>query len=115
MSEVVAAVLIIPGALLALLAGIGLFRFEDVFSRMHAASKPATLGLALVLGGATLLVDDIGSVTKLVLVIGLQFVTAPVGGHLVGRSTHRAGEGISDRLDTDELAVARAESESDLT
>ena len=46
--EVVSAVLMLSGVALALLAAVGLLRFPDVFSRMHAATKPATLGLLLV-------------------------------------------------------------------
>ena len=52
--DVVASVLLIGGALLSLVAAVGLLRFPDVFARMHAATKPATLGLIAVLCGAML-------------------------------------------------------------
>lgn len=80
---------IVAGSLLALLAAVGLQRFDDVFARMHAATKPATLGLVLVLGGASLIVPGPGVLAKLFLVILLQFVTAPVAAHLVGRAAYR--------------------------
>ena len=102
--EVIGGAMMVVGAALAVIAGLGLHRFPDVFARMHAATKPATLGLALVLGGATLLVDDIGSRTKLLLVIALQFITAPVGSHLVGRATYRAHTELSSETAVDELA-----------
>ena len=102
--EVIGGAMMLVGAVLALIAGLGLQRFPDVFARMHAATKPATLGLALVLGGAALLVDDLGSRTKLLLVIALQFVTAPVGSHLVGRATYRAHTELSSETSVDELA-----------
>jgi multicomponent Na+:H+ antiporter subunit G len=41
---VLSAVLLLAGVALAVLAGLGLVAFPDVFSRMHAATKPATLG-----------------------------------------------------------------------
>ena len=53
--EVVSAVLLVLGALLALTAAIGLLRFPDTLARMHAATKPQTLGLLLVLAGTALL------------------------------------------------------------
>ncbi len=106
MIDVVAGVLMSIGAVLALIAGIGLQRFPDVFARMHAATKPATLGLALVLTGAALRMPDGGAVAKLLLVIALQFATAPVGGHLVGRAAYRAGTELSDDTAVDELAQA---------
>lgn len=101
--EVVSGIMMFVGAALALIAGIGLQRFDDMFARMHAATKPATLGLALVLGGAALQVPDTGNVAKLLLVILLQFVTAPVGSHLIGRAAHRAGTELGD-VEIDELA-----------
>lgn len=104
MIDVLAGTLMTIGALLALIAGIGLQRFPDVFARMHAATKPATLGLALVLIGAALRMPDTGAVAKLLLVVILQFITAPLGSHLVGRATYRAGTELSDATAVDELA-----------
>lgn len=104
MIEVVAGTMMTIGAVLALIAGIGLQRFPDVFARMHAATKPATLGLALVLSGAALLMPDSGAVAKLLLVVVLQFITAPVGSHLVGRAAYRAGTELSNATAVDELA-----------
>jgi multicomponent Na+:H+ antiporter subunit G len=101
---IVAGAAMTVGVLLAVIASIGLQRFPDVFARMHAATKPATLGLALVLGGAALVMDDAGSVVKLLLVVALQFVTAPVGSHLVGRAAYRAGTELDESTAIDELA-----------
>lgn len=83
--------LIIVGVALNLVAAVGLHRFPDLFCRMHAATKPATLGLLCVLGAAALATGDIGALTKLLLVAVLQLVTNPVGGHMVGRAAWQAG------------------------
>lgn len=104
MIDVIAGTLMAIGALLALIAGIGLQRFPDVFARMHAATKPATLGLALVLTGACFRMPDAGAVVKLLLVVVLQFITAPIGSHLVGRAAYRAGTELSRATAIDELA-----------
>lgn len=106
MGDLVAAVLVLAGVALSLMAGIGLQRFPDVFARMHAATKPATLGLVLVLAAAALRVADPGDVAKLALVAALQFVTAPVGAHMVGRAAYRAGTELSPATIVDELASA---------
>lgn len=97
--EVVGWLSIVAGSILALLAAVGLQRFDDVFARMHAATKPATLGLVLVLGGASLLVPGPGDLAKLFLVILLQFITAPVAAHLVGRAAYRTGNELSPDTD----------------
>lgn len=104
--DVVSGVLIVAGCLLGLLGGIGMVRLPDVFARMHAATKPPTLGLVLVAAGAILRVDDVADVTLLVLVVMLQFLTAPVGAHLVGRSAYSSGGQVSPDTVVDELADA---------
>jgi multicomponent Na+:H+ antiporter subunit G len=104
--DVVAGVLIVAGCLLGLLGGIGVLRLPDVFGRMHAATKPPTLGLVLVAAGAALRVEAIADVTLLVLVVMLQFLTAPVGAHLVGRSAYASGGQLAPDTVVDELADA---------
>lgn len=94
MMEIIASALLILGSLLALVAAIGLLRFTDVFARMHSATKPATLGLLLILTGAALTLPLPGAVAKLALVVLLQFTTAPVGAHLVGRAAFRTGRDL---------------------
>ena len=99
-----ASVLILTGSVFALLAGLGQLRFKDLFVRMHVATKPATLGLSLVLLGALVRADGIAPSTKLALAIGLQLVTAPIAAHLVGRAAHRAGEEARANLEVDDMA-----------
>lgn len=93
--DVVAATLILVGCVLGLLGGFGVVRLPDVYGRMHAATKPPTLGLVLVALGAMLRVDSASDVAFLVLVVLLQFLTAPVGAHLIGRAAHDSG-GLED-------------------
>lgn len=100
---VLSGALLLSGVALALVAGVGLLRFPDVYSRMHAATKPSTLGLLLVCLGAALVVDDGADRSKLLLVAAFQFLTAPVAGHMIGRAAYRAGTGDLDRLVVDEL------------
>jgi multicomponent Na+:H+ antiporter subunit G len=101
--EVLLAVLLLAGSLLSLLAAIGLHRFPDVFCRMHAATKPATLGLALVAIAVGLLVTAPGSAVKLLLVVVLQFLTVPAAAHMVGRAAYLSGGLMSDLTVMDEL------------
>lgn len=102
MLEVLASALLILGSLLALVAAIGLQRFADVFARMHSATKPATLGLLLILTGVALVLPIAGAVVKLALVVLLQFTTAPVGAHLVGRAAFRTGRDLNPSTVLDE-------------
>ena len=107
--QLVVALLLLAGCLLALLAAVGLHRFPDVLCRMHAATKPATLGLLFVAVAVGLTVGTRGSTIKLLLVVVLQFLTAPVGAHMVGRAAYRSGIPLSDLTVIDELGRDEAQ------
>ncbi len=111
--DVIAAVLIVLGCVLGALGGLGVMRLPDVYGRMHAATKPPTLGLVLVAVGAMLRVDSAADVAFLVLVVLLQFLTAPVGAHLVGRAAHDSGGLEHDATVRDDLAAHDALTEPD--
>jgi multicomponent Na+:H+ antiporter subunit G len=96
--EWIAAVLVLAGTGFALLGALGLQRFPDVFARMHAATKPVTLGLACALLGAALVKDDFPSAVKLLL------AAAPVGAHMIGRAAYRDGNQLGPDYQVDELA-----------
>lgn len=101
--DVLSGLLVVAGASLTVVAVVGLYRLPDLYARMHAATKPATLGIALCLVGASLAVDDVSDVTKLLLAATFQLVTAPVSAHLLGRAAHDAGARQSDHTVIDEL------------
>lgn len=77
-SDIVAAGLILSGSALALTAAIGVVRFPDTLSRMHAATKPQVLGLLLVLAGAAVRLRGNIDVGMLILTGLFTLITAPV-------------------------------------
>ena len=101
--DILVGVLLLVGCLMSLTAGLGLIRLPDVLSRMHAATKPATLGLLLITVGAALRMQDAGDAAKLLLVAAFQFLTAPVAAHIIGRAAYRSGAGGLDELVVDDL------------
>jgi len=103
----IAALLCLLGAVvLSVVAGIGLLRFRDVLSRLHAATKPQIFGLLLII--AAIALDQRSFVTLLALlpVFVFQSLTAPVAAHMVGRAAYRTGQLDPDSLVVDELAPA---------
>lgn len=84
----IAGALFVSGAFLMFLTGLGLLRMPDVFMRMHAATKGASLGVALLLLGAALVFGETAIVTKSLVTIVFIFLTAPVAGHLLGRAAY---------------------------
>jgi len=103
--DVISAALLLAGSSLALIAALGLVRLPDVFSRMHAATKPSTLGILLLVVGAAMQLDNRSNQVKLLLVAVLQFITAPVAAHMIGRAAYRSGVNL-ERLVVDELAAS---------
>lgn len=102
MADVVVGAFAIAGAALVLLAGIGVLRFGDLYSRMHAATKASTLSVLLIAVAGVIALEE--GRAKLVLAAVAIFITAPVASHVLGRAAYRA-EGIEIRLDaTDDLA-----------
>lgn len=87
--DTVAGVLMVIGALFVLLAGVGVVRFPDLFSRMHAGAKGPTLGVLFLGLGAALSIRTVQATVAVVLVIVLQFIAGPVGTHLIGRASYR--------------------------
>lgn len=96
-------VLIGVGSVLVLLAGVGLLRFPDVLTRSNAATKAAGLGIACVLAGVAFLVNTPGAWVKMGLAIVVQFLAAPVAGHVIGRAAYRSGTPLWSGTHTDDL------------
>jgi multicomponent Na+:H+ antiporter subunit G len=101
--DAVTAVFLVVGALMSLGAAIGLLRFPDLMSRMHAATKPQVLGLFLMLAAMGLQMRTWWVWPVLVVAWIFQLLTAPVSAHMVGRSAYRTKHGHRELLTKDEL------------
>lgn len=104
-ADALAALCLLGGALLAFAAGMGVLRFPDLLSRMHAATKPQVLGLVLVLLGLALRLRSGPVLSILALVVVFQLLTSPVAAHMVGRAGYRTGKVRHDLLLVDELTA----------
>jgi len=113
--DLLAAICVVLGAFLSLLAGVGLLRFPDALSRLHAATKPQILGLLFVLTGIALEAHSWSTLLALAPVLLFQMLTAPVSAHMVGRAGYRTGNFRKELLLVDELeeAVDRATLEAE--
>ena len=103
LADVVAFACLLAGAALCLTAGLGLVRFPDVLSRMHAGTKPQVLGVLLVMVGAAIRLDGWANAWMLLLVAAFQLLTAPVSAHLISRVAYRRRHVRRDLLLVDEI------------
>jgi multicomponent Na+:H+ antiporter subunit G len=92
-------IFLVLGAAWTLLAAIGILKFDDVYSRMHALTKPTTLGVLLIIVGS---VVHLGApdAAKLALVGLFVFLTQPVGAHLIALAVTRWPGVARIRIDT---------------
>ncbi len=113
--DIAALVCLVVAALLSAAAGIGILRFTDALSRLHAATKPQVMGLLLVIAAVALDQRSWGVLLALVPVFVFQAITAPAAAHMVGRAAYRTGELDDDIILVDELgpAIAKAGKRTD--
>jgi len=83
-----------------LLAGLGLLRFPDVYTRLHAGTKCTTFGSIFICGSVILIGfkmwfygDMNGSVMAIHTAFALVAIllTNPTGAHAIARAAHRSG------------------------
>ncbi len=101
--DVVCGVLVLAGSALALTAAIGVVRFPDTLSRMHAATKPQVLGLLLVLVGAAIRLRGNVDIGMIILTGMFTLITAPVVAQRVGQLAYREQNIRDDLLTIDEM------------
>lgn len=110
-ADVAVLVLVLIGAILCLSAAVGLLHFRDVPSRLHAATKPQVLGLVLICVAIAVAQRTIGGMLMGLLivipVILLQFATAPLSAHMVGRQAYRNGTINQRAFVVDEYAESK--------
>jgi multicomponent Na+:H+ antiporter subunit G len=104
--DLLAATCLSLGALLSVAAGIGLIRFPDALSRLHAATKPQILGLLFIVAAVALDARSWSTLLALAPVMVFQMLTAPISAHMVGRAGYRTGNFRADLLVVDELEGA---------
>jgi multicomponent Na+:H+ antiporter subunit G len=78
---------IVAGAVFYLAGTVGLLRFPDAYTRLHALTKADNLGLALIVLGLLLQVDSLLGGLKLVLVWLLVLLSSAVVSQLIARTT----------------------------
>lgn len=91
------------GAIFVLLAAIGTLRMPDQYLRISVNTKAATLGVGLILTAAALFFLETSVTTRVIAVIIFIFITAPVGAHLIGRTSYFLGNPLWGKSVTDDL------------
>jgi multicomponent Na+:H+ antiporter subunit G len=104
MTDILAAVAVVLGAMMGLLSAIGIVRMPDTYIRLSVASKASSLGIALLMIGVAAHFDELAVTIRALLVVVFLFLTAPVAAHVIGRAAYIAGVPLAAGSEPDELA-----------
>lgn len=86
MKDLVIAIFILFGAVFILISAIGLLRFNDLFSRMHATTKATSFGILLLVAGVGLFFSAGIIWLKAAIVVIFIYLTAPLAAHAIAKS-----------------------------
>lgn len=89
--DIVVGTLLCLGTLFTLIASLGILRMPDLYTRMHAATKAGTVGLASLLLAVAIAIPDITVISRVIGTMLFIFITAPVAAHLLGKATQESG------------------------
>ena len=90
-SEYLSAVLLIAGGIFFLAGTLGLLRFPDVYTRLHALTKADNVGLGLMVAGLSVQAESWAVAGKLLLIWLLVLLAGASVAHLVARGALQRG------------------------
>lgn len=102
-NELIIMALTTVGTVFILIAAVGLIRMPDFYLRLSVTIKAATLGLGLVMGGTAFYFLEFSVSAKVMAIIFFLLITAPVAGHMIGRTAYITGMKLWKGTIIDEL------------
>ena len=91
------------GTMFILIAAVGVLRMPDFFLRLSVTIKAATLGLGFIMAGTALYFLEFSVTAKVTAIIFFLLITAPVSGHMLGRTAYFTGMKLWKGTILDEL------------
>lgn len=79
------------GAIFVLLAAVGIVRMPDLYLRISVTTKAATLGVGLILVGASLYFREASITSRVLAIVFFLLLTAPISAHLIGKASYFVG------------------------
>jgi multicomponent Na+:H+ antiporter subunit G len=106
-TEIIVSIFILIGTFFTLVSAFGVVRLKDVYSRMHAAGKSATLGVVSLMFATLVFFIPQGEFNfKVFLAIIFVFMTAPLSALMINRSAYRTGVPLEKNTIEDDLESA---------
>lgn len=89
--DIISAILLIAGVFFGLSGAIGLFRFPDFFTRVHASSVTDSIAAILIIGGLLLQTSFDLNTAKLIFILLFLMITSPTASHALAKSARHGG------------------------
>lgn len=89
--DIVSSVLLIAGVFFGITGAVGLFRFPDFFTRVHAASVTDSMAAMLIIGGLLLQTSLDLNTVKLFFILLFLMITSPTASHALAKSARHGG------------------------
>ena len=89
--DLASGVLLLVGSVFVLSGGVGLVRFPDFYTRVHAAGVTDSAGAGLILLGLLMQTTDWETAVRLVLILLFMLLTGPTATHVLAHAARRDG------------------------
>ena len=90
-----------------MLGALGVLRFPDLYTRLHAVSKAGPLGVGLILLGAGVSTGDPWTIVRSFVGLVFLILVSPVSAHLLARAAVKSGNQPSSIMSINELENSR--------
>ena len=107
------AILLVVGAFFAFVAALGVIRFPDFYTRMHAATKAGAFGAALLLLAAAIHFGSVRAIVSSIFIIVFFYLTTPVAAQTIAQAAYRRGVALWWKTGRDQLAEDEAQKKRD--
>ena len=84
-------IFLVIGGFLGITGAVGLFRFPDFYTRLHAASVTDTLCAGFIVLGLLMQADSAMTVFKLLLILLIILYTSPTAAHALAKAALHGG------------------------
>jgi len=90
--DIISAIFLMVGVFFGLSGAIGLFRFPDFFTRVHAASVTDSIAAIFIIGGLLLQTSFDLNTAKLLFILLFLMITSPTASHALAKSARHGGQ-----------------------
>jgi len=101
--QIAAAIIIVGSAIVTFSAALGVVRFPDAFTRMHAATKAGVVGAGGLLFGASLALGSWSAIFMAAVGVFFLVATVTIAAHTLGRAAYLSGAPLAESTKTDAL------------